>query len=148
MYRILGGPQARSGGAENFVPTGTQSRTVQAVAHSLYRLSYRAHTTIYKTIDWNKEDKKYCRNSLLNLVHVFLCFSTHKQMTAVPDQVCREPSSLRSLASIVPYKERRSTDEESTNKVLAANRELDEYSEKLMGKRNFANVEVIYAANK
>ena len=58
-------------------------------------------------------------------------------MTAVPDQVCREPSSLHSLASIVPHKERRSTDEESTNKVLAANRELNEYSEKLMGKEKF-----------
>ena len=30
-------------GAENLVPTGIRSRTVQPVAQSLYRLSYRAH---------------------------------------------------------------------------------------------------------
>ena len=31
LYRRLGGPQGRSGRAENFVPTGIQSRTVQPV---------------------------------------------------------------------------------------------------------------------
>jgi len=31
FYRRLGGPQGRSGGAENLVPTGIRSRTVQAV---------------------------------------------------------------------------------------------------------------------
>jgi hypothetical protein len=41
--RWLGGPQCRSGRAENLVPTGIRLRTVQAVAQSLYRLSYRAH---------------------------------------------------------------------------------------------------------
>ena len=44
FYRRLGGPQGRSGRAENPVPTGIRSRTVQPVAQSLYRLSYRAHT--------------------------------------------------------------------------------------------------------
>ena len=44
FYRRLGGPQGRSGRAENLVPTGIRSRTVQPVAQSLYRLSYRAHT--------------------------------------------------------------------------------------------------------
>ena len=43
FYRRLGGPQARSERAENLVPTGIRSRTVQPVAQSLYRLSYRAH---------------------------------------------------------------------------------------------------------
>ena len=43
FYRRLGGPQGRSGRAENLVPTGIRSRTVQPVAKSLYRLSYRAH---------------------------------------------------------------------------------------------------------
>jgi len=37
----------------------------------------------------------------------------------------------------VPYRERRNSDEESTNKVLATNRELDEYNEKLMRKVKF-----------
>ena len=30
-YRRLGGPQVRSGGAENLVPTGIRSRNVQPV---------------------------------------------------------------------------------------------------------------------
>ena len=43
LYRRLCGPQGRSGQAENLVPTGFRSRTVQPVAQSLYRLSYPAH---------------------------------------------------------------------------------------------------------
>ena len=43
LYKRLGGPQGRSGRAEYLVPTGIRSRTVQPVAQSLYRLSYRAH---------------------------------------------------------------------------------------------------------
>jgi len=31
FYKRLGGPQAQSGRAENFVPTGIRSRTVQRV---------------------------------------------------------------------------------------------------------------------
>ena len=37
------GPRAGLDGAENLVPTGIRSRTVQPVAQSLYRLSYPAH---------------------------------------------------------------------------------------------------------
>jgi len=71
-----------------------------------------------------------CRNTFLNLVHVFICFSPHKQMTTNCEiEARRKPSSLRSLASIVPYRKRRDTDEGSTKKVLATNRELDEHSE-------------------
>ena len=40
------GPRAGLDGAENLVPTGILSRTVQPVAQSLYRLSYRARITI------------------------------------------------------------------------------------------------------
>ena len=36
------GPQGRSGRVENLVSPGIRSRTVQPVAQSLYRLSYRA----------------------------------------------------------------------------------------------------------
>jgi len=43
LYRRLGGPQGWSGRAENLVPTGIRSRTVQPVAQSLYRLSYPTH---------------------------------------------------------------------------------------------------------
>ena len=44
FYRRLDGPQGWSGRAENLVPIGIRSRTVQPVAQSLYRLSYPAHT--------------------------------------------------------------------------------------------------------
>ena len=43
IYMRLGGHQSRSGWVQNLVPTGIRSRTVQPVAQSLYRLSYRAH---------------------------------------------------------------------------------------------------------
>ena len=43
FYRRLGGPQGRSGRAENLAPTGIRFRTVQPVAQSLYRLSYPAY---------------------------------------------------------------------------------------------------------
>jgi len=36
FYRRLGGPQGRSGRAENLVPTGIRTRTVKPVAQSLY----------------------------------------------------------------------------------------------------------------
>ena len=42
-YRRLGEPQGWSGRAKNLVPTGIRSRTVQAVAQSLFRLSYPTH---------------------------------------------------------------------------------------------------------
>ena len=45
FYRRLGGPQGWSRRAENLVPTGIRSRTVQPVAQSLYQLSYPAHTS-------------------------------------------------------------------------------------------------------
>jgi len=48
--RKLGGPQGRSGRAENLIPTAIRSRTVQPVAQSLYRLSYRAHTNQSKVL--------------------------------------------------------------------------------------------------
>ena len=43
FYRRLGGPQGRSGRAENLIPTAIRSQTVQPVAQSLYRLSYPAN---------------------------------------------------------------------------------------------------------
>jgi len=50
LYRRLGVPQGRSGRAENLVPTGIRSRTVQPVGQSLYRLSYRAHVLELSTL--------------------------------------------------------------------------------------------------
>ena len=50
FYKRLGGPQGRSGRAENLVPTGIRSRTVHPAAQSLHRLSYRAHVLVIKVI--------------------------------------------------------------------------------------------------
>ena len=47
IYRRLGGSEGRYGRAENLVPTGIRSRTLQPVAHSLYRLSYPAYTNTH-----------------------------------------------------------------------------------------------------
>ena len=49
----------------------------------------------------------------------------------------RKPSSLPNLASTVTYKKQRNTDEESTKNILAAHREMDQYSEKIMRKMKF-----------
>jgi hypothetical protein len=43
LYRRLGGPQGRSGRAENLAPTGIRSPDRPVRSQSLYRLSYRAH---------------------------------------------------------------------------------------------------------
>ena len=43
FYRRLGGPQGRSGRAENLVPTGIRSQDRPARSSVVYRLSYRAH---------------------------------------------------------------------------------------------------------
>jgi len=44
FYRRLGGPQSRSGRAENLVPTGIRSRTVQPVVSRYSDWLYPAHT--------------------------------------------------------------------------------------------------------
>jgi len=62
FYRRLDRPQGRSGRAENFVPTGIQSRTVQPVAQSLYRLSYTAHH-LYRYLIRNKGTQKKRMNT-------------------------------------------------------------------------------------
>ena len=46
FYRRLGGPQGRSGRAENLVPTGIRSRTVQPVV-SRCTCSYSAHVQLH-----------------------------------------------------------------------------------------------------
>ena len=47
LYRI-GEPHSRSGQAENLVPTGIRSRTVQPVAQSLYRLTHPARKKVFQ----------------------------------------------------------------------------------------------------
>ena len=67
LYRRLGGPQSRSGRAENLVPTGISIPDRVARSQPLYRLSYRAHMSLssiynytqkiqnYNKINWNKK---------------------------------------------------------------------------------------------
>ena len=43
IVQEAGWVQSRTGRAENLVPTGIRSQTVEPVVQSLYRLSYRAH---------------------------------------------------------------------------------------------------------
>jgi hypothetical protein len=70
LYRRLGGPQGRYGRVENLVPTGTRFQTVQPVAQSLYRLSYRAHiiNLYYIIILW--DHRRICG---LSLTETSLC---------------------------------------------------------------------------
>ena len=60
FYRRVGGPQGRFERAENLVPTGIRSRTVQPVVQSLYRLSYQTHTSKLRKLiyDISSEWKK------------------------------------------------------------------------------------------
>jgi len=49
LYRRLGGPQGRSGGAEYLAPTEIRSPDRPARSQSLYRLSYLAHNVSFVT---------------------------------------------------------------------------------------------------
>ena len=56
LYRRLGGPQGRSGRAENLVPTGIRSRTVQPVVSRYTDWAIPAHCLIVllKLFEWPK----------------------------------------------------------------------------------------------
>ena len=69
FYRRLGGPQGRSGRAENLVSTGIRSRTVQSVTQSLYRLSYPAR---FKTVLFPKITAKIAAGATGVTVSVFI----------------------------------------------------------------------------
>jgi len=62
-------------------------------------------------------------------MYLFVSLHTSRQQLC-EIKACRKPNSLPSLASIMPYRKRRNTDEETTNKLLAADREMDEHSVK------------------
>ena len=88
FYRRLDGPQGRSGRAENLVPTGIRSRTVQAVVSRytdwaarltyVYKANTHTHTHIYiyiytgrhkKTGTFEKPNKNW-RNSTKKLTEI------------------------------------------------------------------------------
>jgi len=77
FYSRLGGPQGQSGRAENLVPTGIRSRTVQPVAQSLYRLSYRAHLYYCSELNYLIYVRVIVVTDLYRCVrnHELLCFS-------------------------------------------------------------------------
>ena len=95
FYWMLGGPQGRSGQAENLVPSGIRSRTVQPVVQSLYQLNYLAHT--YLTIG---NILKFCTWSLkiyyqLPLIHcapfnVFLSMAWITGFSLRSKPICQE----------------------------------------------------------
>ena len=72
FYRRLGGPQGRSGRAENLVPTGIRSRTIQPVTQSLYRLSYQAHVYKLKGVISHKEAADNCGAHFLTTTCTFV----------------------------------------------------------------------------
>ena len=55
FYRRLGGPQGGSGWAENLVPTGIRSQTVQPIVTIL---SYPAH--LYKDVVYRNKVTPFC----------------------------------------------------------------------------------------
>jgi hypothetical protein len=84
FYRRLGGPQGRSGRAENLVPTGIRSQTVRPVSQSLYRLGYRAH--------------KHSQHSQQDIMH-----GGSQNMSAVTQPACQESESSITLQNNSPF---------------------------------------------
>ena len=106
FYRRLGGPQGRSGRAENLVPTGIRSRTAQPVAQSLYRLGYPAHNLEFlkwlnKPGNIGRYNRK--RDALRHLEKLSVCAS---QLQMYRDPAYRHVLQLRwpkPLAVLVNY---------------------------------------------
>jgi len=82
FYRRLGGPQGRSGRAENLVPTGIRSRTVQPV--------------VSRYIDWATQP-----TALLGAHHIFhvsrLRIEKSSRISSSADRRFGEPCCLRRL---------------------------------------------------
>jgi hypothetical protein len=60
-------------------------------------------------------------------MYLFVSHHTSRQLAKI--KASRKPSSLPILASIMTHRKRNNTDDESTKKLLAADRESDEHSE-------------------
>ena len=111
FYRRLGGSHGRSGRAENLVPTGIRSRTVQPVAQSLYRLSYPAHY-IYIYIYQVSSRKKL----ILLLVTTFASSVIHLQslqtsefLSTLSVIICNNRAPLAEHCCQIPYNCQRSS---------------------------------------
>ena len=60
LYSRLGGPQGRSGRAENLAPNGIRSPDRPARSQSLYRLSYSAHHYTIGVIEYKEHHLSDC----------------------------------------------------------------------------------------
>ena len=107
--------------AENLVPTGIRSRTVQPIAQSLYRLSYRAHRltknlskylTKFKGIFEQENDKNVPMSALHPSISHRNIAVTWMNAFGVVDHSCRwmgVPSLLsQNVCKLPVYKTRRS----------------------------------------
>ena len=81
LYRRLGGPHGRSGGAENLVPTGIRSRTVQLVV---------SHYTFWAIRPTYKENESLNRNIRDGIKMI-------KQQ-----EIMRDPTKLVSFRQVTP----------------------------------------------
>jgi len=61
LYRRLGGPQGRSGRAENLAPSGLDPRTVQPVVSLLRRNSYGKSRCCVAYSDWKPISRMFVR---------------------------------------------------------------------------------------
>jgi len=73
FYRRLGGPKGRSGRAENLVPTGIRSRTVQPVVQSLYRLSYPAPPHTYTHTHTRTRTHAHTHTRTHTHIYIYTC---------------------------------------------------------------------------
>ena len=80
FYRRLGRPQGRSGRAENLIPTGIQSRTVQPVVSRYTDWATRPHVTRHK---WYFLSLSH-RHTLKHQTIGFVSFVWYKQNVTQP----------------------------------------------------------------
>jgi len=90
FYRRLGGPQGRSGGAENLVPTGIRSRTVQPV--------------VSRNTDWATADRDRLIYVAINTKGLSWRENEHCTADCHPSEFsnwCRPLSSAQSHVNVV-----------------------------------------------
>ena len=105
LYRRLRGSQGRCGRAENLVPTGIQSRTVQAVV-SRYN-------------DWDLYDK-FLFNSVVNgSTSIRQLFNTHNSYTGSQNKI--HPEKSRIISSGPEWYVRRSNIKEISRRKFIGN---------------------------
>jgi hypothetical protein len=77
LYRRLGGPQGRSGQAENLAPTGIRSPDRPARSQSLYRLSYPAQLMANESYEKRRGPRQCTKPTRSTPLFLPLHFSIH-----------------------------------------------------------------------